>query len=449
MNAGWWRQSGLLAGLLMLALFVLAACGESATREDLDNPAGKSPGRGGLGLLSRGAFGGVIADEGKVAEAGRDVIAANGSAIDAAVAMFFAQAVSLPSAGSLGAAGVCIVHNNATRKSEIFAFPPVAAPGPIVGAPFLVPSGVRAITLMHIRHGRQRFEALVAPAERNARYGIPVSRALARDLQAAAPVLAADAEARRVFFRGGNVVGEGDTLVQPDLAGVLGSLRQTIGADFFQGRIARQMSDQISQMGGSLPLETIRATAPVTTAPLAQEYRGNFRVYTAPAPFSGAAATAAWNGQGDGSGMRGGDSMGFAGFIAIDPTGTAAGCSFSMGQLFGIRRMVPTTGIVLGAATADAASISPLLIANPGNGEFLFVGVGGGSPGAAGAVGAVARASIQGNEQVLRVLTARAGRGGTVNAIACPRGIGGDVQGCHGSADPAGFGLSLPATPAR
>jgi gamma-glutamyltranspeptidase/glutathione hydrolase len=45
---------------------------------------------------------------------------------------------------------------------------------------------VRAITLMHVRHGQSRWEATVAPAERLARLGVPVSRALSRDLQAGA-----------------------------------------------------------------------------------------------------------------------------------------------------------------------------------------------------------------------------------------------------------------------
>ena len=41
--------------------------------------------------------------------------------------------------------------------------------------------------------------------------------------------------------------------------------------------------------------------------------------------------------------------------------------------------------------TADAASVSPLVIGNPGNGEVRFAGAGGGSPYAAFATGAIAR----------------------------------------------------------
>ena len=92
--------------------------------------------------------------------------------------MYFAMAVTLPSAASLGASGACIVHNDKTKAAEAFVFPPIAAPGTVGGQPFTVPSGVRAITLMHVRHGQLRWEATVAPAERLARFGVPVSRAL-------------------------------------------------------------------------------------------------------------------------------------------------------------------------------------------------------------------------------------------------------------------------------
>ena len=60
----------------------------------------------------------------------------------------------------------------------------------------------------------------MAPAERLARLGVPVSRALSRDLQAGAVALGADSEARRIFGRGsGTAVTEGDNFIQTDLAG--------------------------------------------------------------------------------------------------------------------------------------------------------------------------------------------------------------------------------------
>jgi len=97
---------------------------------------------------------------------------------------------------------------------------------------------------MHVRHGQARWEAVVAPGERLARLGVPVSRALSRDLQAAAVALGADSEARRIFGRGtGTAVTEGDNFTQTELAATLGVIRQRGGGEMFQGSLARVISE--------------------------------------------------------------------------------------------------------------------------------------------------------------------------------------------------------------
>ncbi len=445
MNAATRRQS---RGVALCLALVLTACGESGSPNPQGSIFGQSPNKAGLADALRGGtiFAGVAADESRAAEVGRDVLLNGGNAADAAVAMYFTMAVTLPSAASLGAAGACIVHTQKTRTDELFAFAPTAAPGPIGGVSFNVPMGVRAITLMHIRHGSARWEQLVAPAERLARFGIPVSRALARDLQVGASALS-DREARRIFGKGtGTAVTEGDNWTQGDLAGTLGTLRQGGGNEFFAGRLARVLSDQVAQMGGSLPVEVLRNTAPQTGTPPSEPFINGHRVYVAPPPLAGAAALAGWNGQASSGGVAT-DSGGFAGFIAVDSNGNAVACSLSMGQLFGARVIVPGTGVLLGAMTADAAAASPVLIGSPNNGELLFVGAGGGSASAAGAAGAIARATVQSKASVAQALAALGGRGGHVNAIACPGGLRGNVVSCSGGTDPSGFGLALSAIP--
>lgn len=440
------RTSPVRRTLALAGLFLLTACGRSETdiaRERADqaaNPAGMPPGRAGLSraVVESAAkrFSAVAADESRAAEIGRDILMAGGNATDAAVAMYFAMAVTLPSAASLGASGACIVHNDKTKAAEAFVFPPVAAPGPVAGQPFTVPAGVRALTLMHVRHGQFRWEATVSPAERLARLGVPVSRALARDLQAGGAMLN-DREARRLF----GALAEGSALVQPDLANTLGSIRQRGGADFFQGQLARTVSEQVSQMGGSLPVEALRAAVPQASVPTADGY-GRRRVYVAPSPAAGASALAGWKGQAPG-GPTPTDSGGFAGFVAVDSNAGAAACALSMGQLFGARAVVPGIGIMLGAPTPDAGSVSPVIIANPGNGEFSFVGAGGGAATAAQATGWVARATIENDQALPNVLASRRGQGGWVNAIVCPSGLRSGGESCLSAIDPAGAGLAL------
>jgi len=453
MNAGRPRQSRTAPvrhALALAGLFLLAACGRSETDIETEraaqaaNPAGLSPGKQGLSRVTADSvsfpFSAVAADESRAAEIGRDILLAGGNAADAAVAMYFAMAVTLPSAASLGASGACIVHNDKTKAAEAFVFPPIAAPGAVGGQPFTVPSGVRAVTLMHVRHGQLRWEATVAPAERLARFGVPVSRALSRDLQAGGGMLANN-EARRIF---GGAVAEGSTLTQPELATTLGAIRQRGGVEFFQGQLARTLSEQVSQMGGSLPLETLRAAVPQASAPTTEGY-GRRRVYVAPSPAAGASALAGWKGQAPG-GPTPTDSGGFAGLVAVDGKAGAAACSLSMGQLFGARAVVPGVGVMLGASTPDAGSVSPVIIANPGNGEFSFVGAGGGAATAAQATGYVAYSTIERDQPLANVLTSRRGQGGWVNAIVCPSGLRGSGSSCRSAIDPASAGLALIAT---
>ena len=160
-----------LRSLALIGVLVASACGGSEPApENLANPSGIAANRAPLSAILRGGFkfAAASADESRAAEVGRDVLLGGGNATDAAVAMYFAMAVTLPSAASLGASGVCIVHDSKTRAGEAFMFPPVAAPGSIRGTQVTLPSGVRAITLMHARHGSVPWAAVVAPLNQDA-----------------------------------------------------------------------------------------------------------------------------------------------------------------------------------------------------------------------------------------------------------------------------------------
>ncbi|HTR86929.1 MAG TPA: gamma-glutamyltransferase [Reyranella sp.] len=433
-----------------LAVFMVSACGGNTSEDPyakVSDASGARPQRAGVGAMFDldARFAAVAADESMAAEVGRDVLQAGGNAIDAAVAMYFAMAVTYPSAAGLGASGACIVHDAKKNMGEVFAFAPIPAPGPIRGITFNVPSGVRAITLMHIRHGYHRWEADVAPAERLARVGVPVSHALGRDLQAGGNLLDGDSEARRVFGRGtGRMLGERDIWAPAELASTLAAIRQRGGTEMFQGNLARLMSDQIAQMGGSLPLESLRSAIPQTGAPISVA-DGGFNVYAAPSPLAGPMALAGWKGEPAPSSEVPTNSNGISGFAAIDDGGNAAACSLSMGQLFGARIMVPGTGVLLGAVTPAAASVSPIVIGNTHNGEVKFAGAGGGSPYAPYATGAIARLTSSRTVSMAQALTTQGGRGGYVSAIACPDGIKSSANHCSTATDPAGAGLAIVA----
>src|SRR5947209_5127235 len=85
------RRSRQLCNLALTGVFLLAACGQSETDRDSDrlanaaNPAGLSPGKGGLSqVITKGAFAAVSGDESRAAEIGRDILQSGGNATDAA-----------------------------------------------------------------------------------------------------------------------------------------------------------------------------------------------------------------------------------------------------------------------------------------------------------------------------------------------------------------------------
>ena len=154
---------------------------------------------------------------------------------------------------------------------------------------------------------------------------------------------------------------------------------------------------------------------------------------------------AGWKGQQPG-GATPSNSQGFSGLAAVDGKAGAAACTLSMGQLFGSRAVVPVLGFLLGAQSPDGGSVSPVIVASPNNGEFSFVGAGGGAPPAAQATGYVAYATLERGQPLANVLTALRGQGGWVNAIVCPSGLRSDPGQCRTAIDPAGLGLSMIAT---
>ncbi len=247
----------------------LTACGDS-------RPVGS------IGYVK--GFGGVaVADEPRAVLVARDILSAGGTAADAAVAMYFTMAVTLPSTASLGGGGVCVIYDRDGEKTEVLDFlarPSSAAASARVAT--AVPGNVRGFYALHAKYGKMRWEGLLNEAEKLARLGMPVSRAFAADFNRAAQVLANDPGARRLFFPQGRPVAEGQDLEQFDLASVISRVRRSPG-EFYGGALARDLVQAVAQAGGSLTPEDLRAVKPEWLEPL-QVKVGHDIAHFAPAP---------------------------------------------------------------------------------------------------------------------------------------------------------------------
>ena len=252
---------------------------------------------GQIGLVE-GFLGGVAADEPRAALIGRDVLSAGGTAADAATAVYFALSVTLPSSASLGGGGVCVVHDATSARTEALLFPvrrpAVVPPGTV--RPNAVPGNPRGFFALHSKYGVLRWAQLVAPAEGLARFGTPVSRALAHDLNQVGDALLAEPGNRTLFGRpdGRGVLGEGDFLTQVGLAAQLSLLRRLGPGDFYVGRSARTFVDAAIQAGGALSTEDLRTYAPAWVETIAVPF-GNETAHFAPPPAAaGGVAAQMW-----------------------------------------------------------------------------------------------------------------------------------------------------------
>lgn len=269
-----------------LGLALLAACGGTP-----DLPRG-------TGTVQPAQYGATAADDPQAALIGRDIISSGGTAADAAVAMYFAMAVTLPATSSLGGGGLCLVFSPTGSKVETLDFlagSPATIPAS-ADRPSAVPGNARGFFALHARFGRIRWSELLAPAESLARFGTPVSRTLAHEMQPVAFALASDPEFRRTFSRpdGTGLVGEGDTMVQLDLATTISRLRTEGPGDFYSGNLAGQLVDATQKAGGSLDRNDLAAALPTWRAPIVVTGDRRKAFFPAPPPAAGAMTGQMW-----------------------------------------------------------------------------------------------------------------------------------------------------------
>jgi len=428
-----------------------------------------------------GFIGGAVADEGRAALAAREVLALGGTAADAAVALGFTLAVTLPSRAGLGGGGACLAYspdrNGPGQGSpEAIVFTPTApsATLPNTDRPAAVPMLARGLFALHARYGKQPFEGLIAPAEQLARFGVPVSRALLRDLAPVAGPLAADPNARAVFAPGGVPLAEGGTLLQNDLGGTLAQLRTAGVGDLYQGALARRMEDASRVAGGGLTLADLRAALPRTGAPLVIRAGRDSVAFLPPPADGGLGAAAAFQAleanPNDVAGAQaraigtvaqwrqsGGEALAAlaaasangslptlpasTGFAVLDRNGNSVACAVTMNNLFGTGRVAPGTGILLAASPRAVAP--PLLSAaiawNASVRGFRAAITGSGQEGAALAV-AVGLTNALRSTAAMPAMVPEPGR---ANAIACSRYLPDNEGSCSSAVDPRGTGLAV------
>ncbi|MEA2859939.1 MAG: gamma-glutamyltranspeptidase / glutathione hydrolase [Methylobacteriaceae bacterium] len=248
----------------------------------------------------------VVAQEGMAARIGVDILKRGGNAVDAAVAVGFALAVTLPRAGNLGGGGFMLIRLAKEQKTialdyretapaattpEVFLNPQgLADPyksrdsGLAVG----VPGTVAGLAYVHEHYGSGTLTLadLLVPAIALARDGIVVEDDLADSLLRTNR-LRRYASSRAIFLRpDGRDFERGDRLVQRDLAETLEAIGRNGARAFYEGRIAEKITKAVHNEGGRMTVADLAGYRPVERQALSGTYRGH-EILAMPPPSSG------------------------------------------------------------------------------------------------------------------------------------------------------------------
>jgi gamma-glutamyltranspeptidase / glutathione hydrolase len=239
----------------------------------------------------------VVSVSPPASRAGEAVLAGGGNAVDAAVAVGFALAVTWPEAGNIGGGGFMLVRPAGARAEPVVfdyreTAPALARKDLFVKhgrKPYLtvgVPGSVAGLGLAHGKFGKLPWKEVVAPAVKLAEEGFVIDEALARSLNRALAKSKDFPELVRVFGQAGGKWRAGDRLVQKDLARTLRRLAEKGAADFYQGETATLIDKEMRAGGGLVTKADLAGYTAKVRKPVHGTYRG-YDVYVPPPPSSG------------------------------------------------------------------------------------------------------------------------------------------------------------------
>lgn len=246
----------------------------------------------------------VVSSQHLASQAGADILKAGGNAVDAAVAVGYAQAVVNPCCGNIGGGGFMTLHladgknifinfretapasasadmyldkdGNLIKDASLYGYLAAGVPGTVKGLDYALE-----------KYGTMKREQVMAPAIKLARDGFILTRADTDVLDTTTARFKQDPEAARIFLKpDGSAFQPGDRLIQSDLANTLERIAKEGPPAFYEGEIPQIVEKASQAGGGKLTAKdfadyTISEVAPVTCT-----YRG-YEFISAPPPSSG------------------------------------------------------------------------------------------------------------------------------------------------------------------
>ncbi|TBL69469.1 gamma-glutamyltransferase [Hafnia alvei] len=246
----------------------------------------------------------VVSSQHLASQVGVDILKMGGNAIDAAVAVGYAQAVVNPCCGNIGGGGFMTIHlangedtfinfretapaaasanmyldekGNVKKGASLYGYLAAGVPGTVLG-----------LDTAQRKYGKLTRQQVMEPAIKLARGGFILNRGDTDILDTTIAKFRDDPEAARIFLReNGDPLQPDDRLIQTDLGNTLESIAQNGPDAFYQGKIPQAVEAAAKKGGGILTAKDFADYRIAETAPITCSYRG-YEFVSAPPPSSG------------------------------------------------------------------------------------------------------------------------------------------------------------------
>jgi gamma-glutamyltranspeptidase/glutathione hydrolase len=249
----------------------------------------------------------VTAQESRAARIGVEILDRGGNAVDAAVAVGFALAVTYPRAGNIGGGGFMVIHLAKTGQDVTIDYRETA-PAAATATMFLdadgepdpkksrdsalsvgVPGTVAGLALAREKYGSGKLSLadLIEPAITLARNGVDIVDDVADTLPLAQQRIARWHSSAPVFLNSdGSVLAPGQDLLQPDLAVTLRAIASDGPKGFYEGPVGEKLATAVRKAGGIMTVDDLKNYRAIERAPVRGTYRG-YDIVSMPPPSSG------------------------------------------------------------------------------------------------------------------------------------------------------------------
>ncbi len=249
--------------------------------------------------------GGIVATSHTLAsQAGAQILARGGSAMDAAIAANAVLGVTEPMMNGIGGDLFLLYWDAKTGKLYGLNASGWAPRGLSIeylkqkGTMQMPQAGIDSVTdpgavdgwaQAHARFGRLPWKDLFTPAIYFAEHGYPVPELIHDFWEGDAQALKQTLEAERVFLPGGNAPEVGEMFANPDLGKTLRLIAEQGRDAFYRGEIAQSIVSTSTALGGTMQLDDLAEFSAEWVEPISTNYRG-WKIYELPPNGQGMAA---------------------------------------------------------------------------------------------------------------------------------------------------------------